>query len=286
MRTKEKSSRKGVLKGPASILAGRRQRSPHEYRNPIKGIITAGGSGTRLYPLTAATNKHLLSLYDKPVIYHAVAKLVEAGIDQIMIVTNPQHIEDFVKLFGSGKDFISKNTGRQIQIVYTIQNEPHGIGHTLSVARDYIGNDPCVLYLGDNIFEDDIKPHIDNFKGGAKIFLKKVTDPERFGVAVLDKKGKVISLQEKPRKPKSPYAVTGLYIYDNTVVEKSRYQIRSPRGEFEITSINDEYLKEGKLQAAILKKEWFDIGTFDTLLDASLYMRHKKNGKAGQKKLL
>ncbi len=245
----------------------------------MKGIITAGGSGTRLYPLTAATNKHLLSLYDKPVIYYAVDKLVNAGIDQIMIVTNPQHIEDFVKLFGSGKDFISKKTGKQIQIVYTVQNEPNGIGHTLSVARDYIGNDSCLLYLGDNVFEDDIEPHIRNFKSGAKIFLKQVPDPERFGIAELDKRGRVISIVEKPKKPKSSYAVTGLYMYDNSIVEKSRHQKRSARGEFEITALNNLYIKEGRMRAAILEKEWFDIGTFDSLLDASLYMRNKRNGK-------
>jgi len=256
----------------ASRAAARRVR--------MKGIIAAGGAGTRLHPLTAATNKHLLSVYDKPVIVYAIEKLVDAGIDQIMIVTNPQHIEDFVKLLGSGKDFISKRTGRQIQIAYTIQNEPQGIGHTLSVARDYIGSDPCVLYLGDNIFEDDIGPHIRNFKGGAKVFLKEVADPTRFGIAELDKRGRVISIEEKPAKPKSSYAVAGLYIYDNSIVEKSRRQVRSKRGEFEITSLNNAYIKEGTLRAAILKKEWFDIGTFDSLLDASLHMREKKRGSA------
>lgn len=244
----------------------------------MKGIITAGGVGTRMYPLTVATNKHLLSLYDKPVVYYAVSKLVDAGIDQIMIVTNPDHIGSFVRLFGSGKDFISKNTGKQIQIVYTIQNEPQGIGHVLSVARDYIGNDSCILYLGDNIFEDDIKPHIDTFKSGAKIFLKEVKDPERFGIAEFDENKKVIRVEEKPQNPKSSYAVTGLYIYDNTVVEKSKFQTRSARGEFEITSIINRYIEEGKIEAAILKKKWFDIGTFDSLLDASLYMRQKKIG--------
>lgn len=253
----------------------------------MKGIITAGGSGTRLHPLTAATNKHLLSLYDKPVIYYAVEKLAAAGIDQIMLVTNPHHVEDFVKLLGSGQDFMSKKRrGKQIQIVYAVQNEPYGIGHTISLAREFIGKDSCLLYLGDNIFEDDIKPHIDSFKRGAKIFLKEVPDPHRFGIAQMDAKGKVISIEEKPKKPKSSYAVTGLYMYDNSVVEKSRHQKRSARGEFEITAINNLFIKEGNMHAAVLKKDWFDIGTFDSLLDASLFMRQKKNGRTGARKLL
>lgn len=244
-----------------------------------KGVILAGGSGTRLHPLTVATNKHLLSLYDKPVIYYAVAMLVDAGIDQIMIVTNPHHIEDFVKLLGSGKDFISKRNGKQIQIVYTIQNEPHGISHALYVASAFIGDDACVVYLGDNVFEDDLKLHIKNFKKGAKVFLKEVPDPHRFGVAELGRGGKVISIEEKPQKPKSNFAVTGLYLYDNSIIQKLKKQTRSARGEYEITGINNKYIKEGKLRSAILKKNWFDIGTFDSLLDASLYMRLKKNGK-------
>jgi glucose-1-phosphate thymidylyltransferase len=256
----------------------------------MKGIILAGGSGTRLRPLTVATNKHLLSLYDKPVIFYAVATLVDAGVDQIMIVTNPHHVEDFVKLLGSGKDFISKKTGNQIQIAYTIQNEPHGIAHALYLASDYIGNDHCVLYLGDNIFEDDIASHIKNFKKGARVFLKEVSDPERFGVAHVGPKGKVLSIEEKPTKPKSNFAVTGLYLYDHTVLAKLQRQnatrARSKRGEYEITHINNAYIKEGTLHSVILKKEWFDIGTFDSLLDASMHMRHKKNGKPDTRKLL
>lgn len=252
----------------------------------MKGIILAGGSGTRLHPLTAATNKHLLSVYDKPVIYYAVATLVDAGIDQIMIVTNPQHVDDFVKLLGSGKDFLSKRTHKQIQIVYTIQNEPHGIAHALYVASAYIGTDSCAVYLGDNVFEDDLRSHIRNFKKGAKIFLKEVSDPHRFGVAELGKGGKVLSIVEKPTNPKSNFAVTGLYLYDNTVIRKLKTQTPSARGEYEITGINNRYIKEGTLHSTILQKEWFDIGTFDSLLDASLHMRHKKNGKARRQKLL
>ncbi len=243
----------------------------------MKGIIAAGGEGTRLQPLTTATNKHLLSVFDKPVIYYAIHTLVDAGIDEIMIVTNPHHVNDYVKLLGSGKDFTSLNTGRQIQIVYAIQDQPLGIGHNLAMARDFINNEPCVFYLADNLFEDNIKEHIDNFKGGATVFLKEVSDPERFGVPELGPDNNVINIEEKPEKPKSNYAVTGLYIYDGSIVEKTIGQHKSDRGEYEITSLNNLYAKEGKLNAVFLEKEWFDVGTFDSLLDASLFMRDKKN---------
>jgi glucose-1-phosphate thymidylyltransferase len=252
----------------------------------MKGIIAAGGEGTRLRPLTTATNKHLLAVFDKPVIYYALHTLVEAGIDEIMIVTNPHHINDYVKLLGSGRDFISINTGRQVQIVYAIQDKPLGIGHNLAMARDFIDGGSCVFYLADNIFEDNIKEQVDNFKGGATLFLKEVPDPERFGVPELGADNQVISIEEKPKEPKSNYAVTGLYIYDNTIVEKTIGQHKSDRGEYEITSLNNLYAKDDALNAVFLEKEWFDVGTFDSLLDASLFMREKstkektKNGKS------
>lgn len=241
----------------------------------MKGIIAAGGKGTRLEPLTSATNKHLLSVYDKPVIYYAISTLVRAGIDEILIITNPHHINDYVKLLGSGKDFISINTGHQIQIMYAIQNEPLGIGHNLAMARSFIGTDSCIFHLGDNIFLDNIRPHVDSFTGGAKVFLKEVSDPERFGVAELGPEGNVLWIEEKPKEPKSNYAVTGLYIYDNSIVQKTIGQHKSDRGEYEITSLNNLYAKEGSLQAAFLEKEWFDTGTFDSLLDAALFMRNQ-----------
>jgi glucose-1-phosphate thymidylyltransferase len=244
----------------------------------MKGIIAAGGKGTRLEPLTSATNKHLLSVYDKPVIYYAISTLVKAGIDEILIITNPHHINDYVKLLGSGKDFISMNTGHQIQIMYAIQNEPLGIGHNLAMARGFIGTDSCIFHLGDNIFIDDIKPHVDSFTGGAKAFLKEVPDPHRFGIAEIDETGKVLRIEEKPTEPKTAYAVTGLYIYDNSVVQKTIGQQKSDRGEYEITSINNMYAEEGTLEGAFLEKEWFDIGTFDSLLDAALFMREQGNG--------
>ncbi|MSU73628.1 spore coat protein [Candidatus Kaiserbacteria bacterium] len=241
----------------------------------MKAVILAGGRGTRLNPLTLATNKHLFAVYDKPVIYYAIEKLVAAGIYQIMIVTSSEHIGDFVKLLGSGKNFV-RPQGGQVQIVYGIQNEPNGIAYGLYIAKEYVGKDDFLLFLGDNIFEDDIALHIKSFKSGARVFLKKVPDPHRFGIATIDKKGKVIAIEEKPRKPKSDLAVTGLYLYDATVFDKMLDQQKSERGEYEVTYLNNKYLKEGKLDAVLLKKKWFDVGTFDSLLDASMHMRKKK----------
>lgn len=250
----------------------------------MKGVILAGGSGTRLQPLTLATNKHLLALYNKPVIYYGVEKLVDAGIDRIMIVTSPCHVENFVRLLGSGENFVSKKTGRQVQIVYGIQNTASGIAYGMYIAKDYVGDDNCALYLGDNIFEDDIKDPIKKFKGGATVFLKEVRDPERFGVAEVDKKGKVISIEEKPLKPKSNLAVTGLYLFDKTAFDKVRDQKVSARGEYEITYINNLYIDEGKMHSVILKKPWFDIGTFDSLIEASNFMKAKSFNNHGRKK--
>ncbi|MDE2218369.1 MAG: NTP transferase domain-containing protein [Patescibacteria group bacterium] len=242
----------------------------------MKGVILAGGNATRLRPLTLATNKHLLPVYNKPVIYYAIEKLVSAGIDRIMVVTSPQHMEDFISLLGSGQNFTSKNTGKQIQIVYGIQNEPNGIAAGLYIAKEYIGDSNCVLYLGDNIIEDDLGDQIRNFREGAMVFLKKVEDPNRFGVATIDEKGNVIEIEEKPKKAKSNLAVTGIYIYDNTVFKKMIGQTKSKRGEYEITYINNKYIKEKKLKSIVLEKEWFDVGTFDSLLRASNHMKEKE----------
>ena len=243
----------------------------------MKAVILAGGNGTRLHPLTLATNKHLLSLYDRPVIYYAIEKLVEAGIYKIMIVTSAHHIEDFVKLLGSGQNF-KRPDGKQVQIAYGIQNEPNGIAYGLYIAKDYVGTDDCVLYLGDNVIEDDISEHVQSFKSGARVFLKKVSDPERFGVATVDMDGKVVAIEEKPKAPKSDLAVVGLYIFDNSVYDKMLDQEPSERGEYEITYLNNKYIEEGKLESVILNDRWFDIGTIDSLHDASVYMRNK-NGK-------
>jgi glucose-1-phosphate thymidylyltransferase len=245
----------------------------------MKGVILAGGLGTRLSPLTLVTNKHLLPIYNKPAIYYSIEKLVSAGIDRIMIVTSPEHVADFVGLLGSGQNFISLKTKKQIQIVYGIQNKPSGIADGLYIAKEYIGDESCILCLGDNIIEDDISEHINKFKNGATIFLKEVSNPEKFGVALLDKKGKVLNIEEKPKKPKSNLAVIGLYLYDNTVFNKMIGQKKSARGEYEITYINNKYIKEESLHSVVLKNEWFDIGSHDSLFEAGIHMKqkHEKN---------
>lgn len=249
----------------------------------MKGVILAGGFATRLQPVTKVTNKHLLPIYNKPMIYYAIEKLVEAEIDKIMIITSPWHINDFVNLLGSGQDFISKNTGKQIQIVYGIQNEPEGLAQGLWIAKDYVGNENCVLYLADNIFVDNISEYIKNFKSGALVFLKEVKDPERFGIAVLDENKNVLQIEEKPKNPKSNLAVIGVYVYDNTVFDKMIGQPKSARGEYEITYINNLYVEEKKLGAVLLKREWFDAGTFDSLLEVSNFIKTKMMEDKGQK---
>lgn len=247
-----------------------------------KAVILAGGSGTRLRPVTLATNKHLLPLYDKPVIYYAIEKLVKAGISRIMVVTGPDHLDDFAHVLGSGQSWKPRDGhGTQIQITYGVQNKPSGIADGLYIAKDYVNDEPCVLYLGDNYIEDDLSQYIENFEGGATVFLKEVTDPERFGVATLSSDGLVTAIEEKPAKPQSKLAVVGIYIYDNTVFEKMIGQKPSARDEYEITYVNNKYITEGTLRAVTLEKEWFDVGTFDSMLSASNHLQHIRNGRAG-----
>ena len=243
----------------------------------MKWIILAWGFWTRLHPTTKAVNKHLLPIYDKPMIYYPLETLIEAWVDKIAIVTNPDHISNFVSLLGSGEAFREK-FARPIQIVYIIQNYPSGIADWLWMTKDYIGNENCVLMLGDNVFEDssDIKNEIQNFSGWATIFVKKVSDPTRFWVAEIDANNTVISLEEKPKSPKSDLAVTGVYIYDNTCFAKCDWQPKSERWEYEITYINDLYRKEVRLKAVEVKGTWLDTGTFDSMLEASNFISHKK----------
>lgn len=252
----------------------------------MKGVILAGGKGTRLYPLTLVTNKHLLPVYNKPIIYYGIETLVSAGVDHIMIITSPEHLHNFVQLLGSGERFISKVTGKQVQIVYGIQNEPSGVAYGLYIAKDYVGHDNCVLYLGDNLIEDDISEHIRNFRDGATVFLKEVDDPERYGVATLDDNSKVLRIIEKPKNPESNLAVVGAYIFDNTVFEKMVGQPISERGEKEITYVNNLYIKEGALRAVTLKQKWFDTGTHNSLQEAAHYYHQKsqRNKKRDDKK--
>lgn len=252
------------------------------FTTGMKGVILAGGSGTRLHPLTKITNKHLLPLYNKPVIFHSVEKLVDAGVDKIMLVASPTYIEDFVSVLGSGVNFKSKSTGKQIQIIYGIQNEPTGIADGLWIAKDFVGDDSVILHLGDNIIFDDISDHVANFKKGAKVFLKEVHDPERFGVATLDKNGKVTEIIEKPKNPVSKYAVAGIYIYDNTVFDRMVGMPKSDRGEYEITWVNNRFIDTDELEAAEIRGEWFDVGTFDSLLAASHYVKEKHKNEQAQ----
>ena len=245
-----------------------------------KAVILAGGRGTRLLPLTQATNKHLLPLYDKPIIWHVIDKLVAAGITRMMIVTSPEHVGDFARSVGSGEHWKpKKDDGGQIQITYGIQNKPSGIADGLYIAKDYVNGEPCLLYLGDNYIEDDMGPYVKSFESGATVFLKKVLDPKRFGVATVDSGGTVLAIEEKPTKPASDLAVVGVYLYDETVFDKMRGQKPSARGEYEIPKVNQKYISEGTLHAVMLKKKWFDVGTFNSLIDASQYLKQKAQTK-------
>jgi glucose-1-phosphate thymidylyltransferase len=237
----------------------------------MKGVILAGGLGKRLMPCTKVTNKHLLPVYNKPMIYYPLKTLVEAGLEDIMIVTGGNHAGDFLKLLGNGKEFGLKD------ISYTYQEGEGGIADALRLTENFIDRDKIVVMLGDNIIEDDITDAVKEFeeqKEGAKIFLKEVSDPERFGVAEI-KEGKVINIEEKPEKPASNYAVTGLYMYNSDVFEIIETLKPSDRGELEITDVNNEYIRRGVMTYSILKGWWSDAGTFESLFKASRLVREK-----------
>lgn len=227
----------------------------------MKGIILAGGEGTRLYPLTKITSKQLLPVYDKPMIFYPLNTLFRAGIKDILIIINPKRAGDFLYLLGSGKQFGARFT-------YEIQDKPEGLAQAFVIGRDFIGKDNVTMILGDNIFEDDFASAIKKFKRGAHIFAKEVPDPERFGVVKFNQKMKAITIVEKPKKFLSNYAVTGLYIYDNRVVEVAQKLRPSARGELEITDLHNWYFKKGELRVDIVRGEWIDAGTFDALLKA------------------
>ncbi|MCB9802596.1 NTP transferase domain-containing protein [Candidatus Nomurabacteria bacterium] len=231
----------------------------------MKGIILAGGAGTRLSPLTDVTSKQLLPVYDRPMVYYPLQTLIDAGVKEVLIISDPVNIGNFVRLLGSGSQF-------GIKIVYDIQNKPEGLAQAFLIGESFIGSDNVIMILGDNLFlgDSDIFSHsIASFDAGANIFVKEVTDPKRFGVAEFDQEQKVISIEEKPESPKSNFAVTGLYIYDNSVVAKAHSLKPSKRGELEITDLNNLYLKEKKLKVTVYQGEWLDMGTFDTLLKAA-----------------
>jgi len=234
-----------------------------------KGIILAGGSGTRLHPTTIPVCKQLLPIYDKPMIYYPLATLMLGGIRDILIISTPKDISKFEELFGNGSHL-------GINIEYTVQKEPKGIAQAFIIGKDFIRNSGVSLILGDNIFHGNLDFYRKSLliETGACIFAYKVEDPERYGIVELRKSGLVISIEEKPKIPKSKYAVTGLYVYDNQIVDIAKNLKPSDRGELEITDINNEYLKRNELYAKILGRgmNWMDTGTHDSLLDASNYI--------------
>jgi glucose-1-phosphate thymidylyltransferase len=230
----------------------------------VKGIILAGGRGSRLDPLTEITNKHLLPVGKEPMIWHPVKQLVEAGIREIMVVTSTHHMGDVVNSLGSGRRF-------ECEFTYRVQEEAGGIAHALALAESFAANEKIVVLLGDNIFEYAIKPHVVAFheqRNGARVLLKEVGDPERFGVAALDEKH-VIEIEEKPKNPKSNFAVVGCYMYDNKVFDIIRDTHPSARGELEITTVNNVYIKLGWLQYGFVQGRWTDAGTFESLAEAN-----------------
>ena len=241
----------------------------------MKGVILAGGLGTRLKPLTKITNKHLLPIYSKPMIYYPLQTLVDAGIKDILLVTGGNHAGDFLKLLGNGRHFGLKH------INYTYQEGEGGIAAALQLAEHFADGERIVVMLGDNILEKSIKKYVDNFrqqKSGARILIKKVEDPGRFGVVEMEG-DKIISIEEKPKKPKSDYIVTGVYMYDSGVFDIVRNLKPSGRGELEVTDVNNAYLDRGKLCFDILKGWWTDSGTFDSLIKAANLAKRKANRK-------
>lgn len=245
----------------------------------MKGVILAGGLGTRLKPLTKITNKHLLPVYSKPMIYYPIETLVSAGIRDILLVTGGNHAGEFLRLLGNGHHFGLKH------INYTYQEGEGGIADALRLAEHFAEDQKIVVILGDNIIEKSIKKYVDNFakqERGARILVKEVEDPCRFGVAEIRNK-KIISIEEKPKKPKSNYIVTGMYMYDPSVFDIARTLKPSRRGELEITDVNNAYLSRGELEYDILDGWWTDSGTFDSLLKANNLvakkeMKARKNG--------
>jgi glucose-1-phosphate thymidylyltransferase len=231
----------------------------------MKGVVLAGGTGSRLFPLTKITNKHLLPIYDRPMIYFPIQTLVDAGITDIMIVTGGRNSGDFLRLLANGKEFGLKH------IHYTYQEGEGGIADALALAEHFADGHRICVILGDNIIEGSIRPAADAFRKqdrGAHILLKEVPDAERFGVAEVDG-GRIVGIEEKPRRPKSNYAVTGVYMYDASVFEKIKTLVPSHRGELEITDVNNAYIGEGSMTFSFLEGWWTDAGTFDSLLRAT-----------------
>lgn len=247
----------------------------------MKGIILAGGAGTRLYPLTMVTSKQLLPVYDKPMIYYPLSTLMLAGIKDILIISTPQDLPNFENLLGDGSQF-------GIKLSYKVQPSPDGLAQAFLIGEEFIGDDLCAMILGDNIFyggglKDKLRKAVENSKNGfATIFGYYVHDPERFGIMEFDSEGKIVSVEEKPENPKSNYCITGLYFYDKRVVEYAKKVKPSTRGELEITTLNDLYLQDGTLKGIVLGRgfAWLDTGTMDSLVEATdfVQMIEKRQG--------
>lgn len=237
----------------------------------MKGIILAGGSGTRLYPITKAISKQLMPIYDKPMIYYPLSTLLAAGIREVLIITTPEDNPGFIRLLGDG-------TRIGCKFEYAVQEVPNGLAQAFVIGAGFIGNDKAALVLGDNIFYGvGLGKQLKNLTDveGGYVFAYQVSDPERYGVVEFDDDMKAVSIEEKPKQPKSNYAVPGLYFYDNSVVKIAQELNPSPRGEYEITDVNKEYLKQNKLNVSVLDRgtAWLDTGTFDSLTDASEFVR-------------
>lgn len=247
----------------------------------MKGIILAGGSGTRLYPITKGVSKHLLPIYDKPMIFYPLSVLMLAGIKDILIISSPYDLEGYKRLLKDGSDY-------GINITYEVQHKPNGLAEAFIIGEDFIGKDKVCLILGDNIFYGQgFSPKLKQaaeLSDGAIIFGYRVSNPQDFGVVEIDKKNNIKSIQEKPNSPKSNIAVTGLYFYDNNVIEIAKNIKPSKRGELEITSVNNEYLKKGKLQHEELGRgfAWLDTGTHDSLLEASKFVQTIQSRQGNQ----
>jgi glucose-1-phosphate thymidylyltransferase len=236
----------------------------------MKGIILSGGTATRLFPLTATTSKQLLPVYDRQMIFYPLNTLVKAGIKEVLIIVSPDQSGQYLNLLGS----LFKNFG--ITLFFDVQKVPCGLAEAFILGEKFIGKDNVAMILGDNIFEDNLGDSIKEFKNGGMIFAKKVPDPERFGVIEFDETGKAVSIEEKPKTPKSNFCVTGAYVYDNRVIEIAKSIKPSERGEIEITDINKNYLEKGELTVKQIEGEWLDAGTFDSLLEAGNIVKKKE----------